>query len=771
MNTTAGKPVEPAPLSGAFRVGEHVHQLLNLARALSTKPANPTATNSTAGDSRDAGPSGIGAGATAADSASGASEASGVGVDLGGLTDLDCVRWAQDLEQLLRFGQALAVQVAGELHERVTAGRYAETGARGSVALLVQSLQLSASEAGRRIRLAKEVLPVTDTITGSCAPTAHPLLATAFFNGSVSQECALTVSHYLDEATRLASNGRIDQEQAADVEEALVHTAEQQGPDFVRSVGNRIMSHLDPDGHKPSESDLLAKQGLFFRAPRRGLVSLYGACTIQQYEQLMALISFATNPNKHTDIDTLTTPETGAGTGAAGGEGSTDGLQRDNDSGLGNSNDGDGDSQQCDGQESLLEQLHGLSGLFTNKDTGLNPDDSQPVNEPLAPPDPPEPPEPPEPDLPTPPEPLPEPPEPPALEPPAPLTKPALFNGWRRRLEPWEIPPRPPQAPENASPPVFEGDNWFWFGATPTEPQRTEPAQPAEPDRTESEQTELPQPESEVPEPAPPEQDHGFDPGGDNTSGSNSTKENSTKDDSTNDGDSLKDWPHLVYGVNVPAPGNNETLPGLDPIDPLSTNPAVKDTRTHGQKLLDGLISCVILAARTGQLPHNGGLKTQLIITCTEEDLHRSDGLGTAFTTHSGPMPLALFSQSLCDPEITTLTYGKGQEIINAGRTQRLFTPAQRKLIFARDLGCTFPSCTAVATWCEAHHVIPWQEGGETNLDNAALLCGPHHALIHHSQWQVHLIDGTPWFTPPWAVDPTQTKLRNNFHHGLQKPR
>ena len=173
MNTTAGKPVEPAPLSGAFRVGEHVHQLLNLARALCTKPANPTATNSTAGstagDSPGAGPSGIGTDATAADSAS------GVGVDLGGLTDLDCVRWAQDLEQLLRFGQALAVQVAGELHERFTAGRYAETGARGSVALLVQSLQLSASEASRRIRLAKEVLPVTDTITGSCAPTAHPL--------------------------------------------------------------------------------------------------------------------------------------------------------------------------------------------------------------------------------------------------------------------------------------------------------------------------------------------------------------------------------------------------------------------------------------------------------------------------------------------------------------------------------------------------------------------------------------------------------------------
>lgn len=343
MNTTAGRPVVPAPLSGTFRVGEHVHQLLNLVRALSTNPADPAATQSTTESTTD-----------------GFSGAASVGVQLGGLTDAGCVQWAKDLEQLLRLGQALAVQAAGEIQQRVTAGRYAETGARGAVALLVQSMQLSASEASRRIRLAKEVLPLTDTITGISVPTAHPLLATAFFKGSVSQERALTVSKYLDDATRLASNGRIDQKQAADVEESLAHTAEQQGPDFLRSVGNRIMSHLDPDGHKPSESDLLAKQGLFFRAPRRGLVSLYGACTIEQYEQLMAGISFATNPNKHTNIDTLAATEPSVGTSAAGRDGSAQGPQHDNGnvSSTGNSNRGDidVDSQQCEGQKSLFSQ-------------------------------------------------------------------------------------------------------------------------------------------------------------------------------------------------------------------------------------------------------------------------------------------------------------------------------------------------------------------------------------------------------------------------------
>lgn len=163
----------------------------------------------------------------------------------------------------------------------------------------------------------------------------------------------------------------------------------------------------------------------------------------------------------------------------------------------------------------------------------------------------------------------------------------------------------------------------------------------------------------------------------------------------------------------------------------------------------------------------NGGLKTQLILTTTEEDLRRTDGLGTVFTSYSGPMPISLFDQSLCDPEITRMVYGNGQEIINAGRTQRLFSTPQRKLLYARDLGCSFPSCTASALWCEAHHIIPWQQGGPTNISNGVLLCGYHHTLLHRSDWTVELIDGTPWYTPPWSVERSRTRLRNNYHHGL----
>ncbi|MCQ9166200.1 HNH endonuclease signature motif containing protein, partial [Arthrobacter sp. STN4] len=199
--------------------------------------------------------------------------------------------------------------------------------------------------------------------------------------------------------------------------------------------------------------------------------------------------------------------------------------------------------------------------------------------------------------------------------------------------------------------------------------------------------------------------------------------------------------------IMVPEPGTDHELPGLDPIDPNCTNPALQDTRTRPQRLLDALIDTLHLAARTGHLPLNGGLKPHLLITTTEADIHtnRTQGNagGIAFLPYTGPSNLALWDTELCDADITTLILGNGHTILNAGRTQRLFTPTQRKLLIARDKGCTFPHCTRPASDCEAHHITPWQDGGETNTNNGTLTCPLHHHLIHQGLWTVRLHNGT----------------------------
>jgi hypothetical protein len=73
----------------------------------------------------------------------------------------------------------------------------------------------------------------------------------------------------------------------------------------------------------------------------------------------------------------------------------------------------------------------------------------------------------------------------------------------------------------------------------------------------------------------------------------------------------------------------------------------------------------------------------------------------------------------------------------------------------------SFTGCTAPHYWCDAHHVEHWIDGGETDLDNAALLCERHHTKVHHAftierdpqgRWHTYRPDGTEVLIQPLLV-------------------
>jgi len=67
----------------------------------------------------------------------------------------------------------------------------------------------------------------------------------------------------------------------------------------------------------------------------------------------------------------------------------------------------------------------------------------------------------------------------------------------------------------------------------------------------------------------------------------------------------------------------------------------------------------------------------------------------------------------------------------------------------SRDHGCRFPGCTH-DRFVDAHHIRHWANGGETSLDNLALLCRRHHRLVHEGGFGVERIaDGALRFTRP----------------------
>jgi hypothetical protein len=73
----------------------------------------------------------------------------------------------------------------------------------------------------------------------------------------------------------------------------------------------------------------------------------------------------------------------------------------------------------------------------------------------------------------------------------------------------------------------------------------------------------------------------------------------------------------------------------------------------------------------------------------------------------------------------------QASEVLDLGRRTREPSAAQRRAVMLRDEHCQFPGCRAPISWCDIHHMHPWQRGGSTDLTNLAALCRRHHVAVH----------------------------------------
>ncbi len=143
------------------------------------------------------------------------------------------------------------------------------------------------------------------------------------------------------------------------------------------------------------------------------------------------------------------------------------------------------------------------------------------------------------------------------------------------------------------------------------------------------------------------------------------------------------------------------------------------------------------------RLPVHGGDATTVIVTIPFETL--TSELGLAETLGAGTIPsdpgadpcagetmTATHVRRLaCNARLIPAVLGGDSEILDVGRAQRLFTSAQRRALLLRDRTCRAAGCDIPGTWAEAHHWIPWHQGGPTDLDNGVLLCAHHHHRAH----------------------------------------
>ncbi len=184
--------------------------------------------------------------------------------------------------------------------------------------------------------------------------------------------------------------------------------------------------------------------------------------------------------------------------------------------------------------------------------------------------------------------------------------------------------------------------------------------------------------------------------------------------------------------------------------------PRKGDDRSGGQRAHDALVQALSTRAGashpSGTATNGTGPRPLLIIKTTVDTLAGIAGAPAGQLEWGGTIPAETVRRLACDSAITRIN-GLGElenEITHAART---VPPSTRRSLVARDGHCVFPGCDRPAPWCAGHHLKFWSDGGPTKLDNLALVCGPHHRMVHEEGWTLERKDGR------WVAKPPPLKV------------
>ena len=211
----------------------------------------------------------------------------------------------------------------------------------------------------------------------------------------------------------------------------------------------------------------------------------------------------------------------------------------------------------------------------------------------------------------------------------------------------------------------------------------------------------------------------------------------------------------------------------LDPLAaPRPADAAGPDLRSQEERYADAFGDFLRIAMGGDGLPTTGGQRPTLMVTVELDSLRRRLGTLGGELAWAGPVSATTARLLGCDAGVIPVVLGASGEPLDVGRLSYPVTLAIRRALEARDKGCAFPGCERPPTWCAAHHIEHWADGGPTAVDNLVLLCDRHHVVVHHGDWSVRVAgDGLPEFTPPPWVDPTQSPISRPWRSALQAVR
>jgi len=182
---------------------------------------------------------------------------------------------------------------------------------------------------------------------------------------------------------------------------------------------------------------------------------------------------------------------------------------------------------------------------------------------------------------------------------------------------------------------------------------------------------------------------------------------------------------------------------------PVDQSAAADRDGSWYERRADAFMAMVRTALAHAQEGHAAGADRYMVHVVVDAD-------GRCELVDGTPIWRRQFERIACDSSSVAHLF-RSSEPLAIGRRAREWSTAQRRSISVRDGGrCRFPGCTARI--CDIHHLLPWEAGGATDVDNGALHCSYHHGRLHKG-WRVsgRASGELTYFTPYGNVIGTST--------------